>query len=363
MLGFAAAVAIVTTTVYVRNKKSRRKTTIPIIDISSYLVSNVDNKKKRKEVAKRFDETLSNIGFAMVTGYDAVLSKDCVEEMRSEAKKFFALPLERKNQCHVDSQIGYVARGSENVAASLGKPSSKPDPVESLNLSGYQEKDHEWFAQDTIEKGIAPWHHTDFAKAMPKSLRIASSRYVAGVTAILNALMRISEDALNLPPKFFHKSFEKPGTLLRLAWYPPFLNRESARQRYGEHTDYDGFTILQRESGDTGLQIRMQSGEWQSVPAIENGLTINIGDLLARWTNDRWKATLHRVASPSCDPTQSRLSVVYFTGPHPDTVVKSLVDKTGGAPSKYAPVTAREHVQMKIKASYVDKKKKKKKSV
>ena len=96
----------------------------------------------------------------------------------------------------------------------------------------------------------------------------------------------------------------------------------------------------------------MQNGEFQSVPAIEDGLTINIGDLLARWTNDRWKATMHRVAPPS-DPSGSRLSVVYFTGPHPDTIVKSL--DTTGAPSKYAPVTAREHVQMKIMASYVDK--------
>ena len=350
MIVFTTVVTALSTAIYVRRRNKRNETSIPVIDISSYL----NNKKKDKEIARKFDDALSNIGFAMITGYDKVLSKECVEQMREEAKKFFSLPLERKKQCHVDSQIGYVARGSENVSASLGKDkaSSQPDPVESLNLSGYQEKDHEWLAKDTIEKGIAPWHDTDFAKAMPKSLQSASSQYVSGVTAILNALMRISEDALNLPPNYFQESFEKPGTLLRLAWYPPFDGKGCVRQRYGEHTDYDGFTILQRESGDEGLQIRMQNGEFQCVPAIENGLTINIGDLLARWTNDRWKATMHRVAPPS-DPSKSRLSVVYFTGPHPDTIVKSL--DTTGAPSKYAPVTAREHVQMKIKASYVDK--------
>ena len=88
--------------------------------------------------------------------------------------------------------------------------------------------------------------------------------------------------------------------------------------------------------------------------SIAGTLTINIGDLLARWTNDRWRATPHRVAPPSGGQSQPRLSVVYFTGPHPDTLVERLPSRKcgdGTQPPLYAPITAREHVELKVNAA------------
>ena len=91
-----------------------------------------------------------------------------------------------------------------------------------------------------------------------------------------------------------------------------------------------------------------------SFAAPAGTLTINIGDLLARWTNDRWRATPHRVAPPSGGQSQPRLSVVYFTGPHPDTLVERLPSRKcgdGTQPPLYAPITAREHVELKVNAA------------
>jgi isopenicillin N synthase-like dioxygenase len=90
------------------------------------------------------------------------------------------------------------------------------------------------------------------------------------------------------------------------------------------------------------------------VPSPPHTLTINIGDLLARWTNDRWRATMHRVAAPptSQAAASGRLSIVYFTGPAPETVVACLpcAKCTQGA-AKYAPITAEQHVTEKMRAA------------
>ena len=101
-----------------------------------------------------------------------------------------------------------------------------------------------------------------------------------------------------------------------------------------------------------GLKVAVgATSSWNSTAGT---LTINIGDLLARWTNDRWRATPHRVAPPSGGQSQPRLSVVYFTGPHPDTLVERLPSRKcgdGTQPPLYAPITAREHVELKVNAA------------
>merc|ERR1712023_145901 len=127
--------------------------------------------------------------------------------------------------------------------------------------------------------------------------------------------MKLTEKALKLSNGFFNKSFHRPGCLLRFGYYPPLVKEKESDttsnsknrliesgqggHRYGAHTDYDAFTLLQREEiGEgNGLEI-MWDGEWVGVKSPPKTLTVNIGDLLARWTNDKWKATLHRVRSP-----------------------------------------------------------------
>ena len=123
----------------------------------------------------------------------------------------------------------------------------------------------------------------------------------------------------------------------------------------------EGFTILQRgeeaaEAGGGGLEVQdPRTGRWTPVPAPPDTLTINIGDLMARWTNDRWRATKHRVPAPtagSAAAARSRLSVVYFTGPNPQAVVACLPTAKcdPGAP-KYAPITLERNVAEKLAAA------------
>eukprot|EP00939_MAST-03C_sp_MAST-3C-sp1_P003017 g3017.t1 len=307
-----------------RDERKRTSKKIPLIDISSVLGASRGNKNVvAKELAREFDRTFRDVGFCLIVGFEKVLSRETINTVRKESEAFFRLSAKEKEKAAADDGFaGYRAVGAENVGASAGKPTEHPDPVESMNLSGYQENEG-WTLKEAVE-GKAPWRRAAYVRGMPASLRKACADYAAGVTSIMSALMLITESALDLPRGFFDSCFERPGTTLRLAYYPAVskVSVEDAvgatRYRYGRHTDYDAFTILQRCSDDSGLEILMKDGTWQSVVAPPDSLTINIGDLLARWTNDRWIATPHRVVMPK-DRSKSRLSVVYFTGPHPNT--------------------------------------------
>ena len=349
----AAAAAAAAAFLYLASRLyRRRRSQIPRLDVGRFVRGTA---AERQAAAEAWDASFRDIGFCFLTGYESLLPDAVVAALRTEAEAFFSsLPAE-KRRAHHDGFIGYLAVGAENVGASAGTPSALPDLVESLSLSGFQEAGQEWNWEE--QKG-APWRDAPYARALPPALHRAAEEYWRGATALLRALMELSEVALDLPRGHFDASFARPGTLLRLAWYPPSPKTPEGQWRYGEHTDYDGFTILQRAEESAafggGLEIKMPNGEWAAVPAPAGTLTINIGDLLARWTNDRWRATPHRVAPPSGGQSQPRLSVVYFTGPHPDTLVERLPSRKcgdGTQPPLYAPITAREHVELKVNAA------------
>lgn len=342
---------------------------LPIVDLSRFTKGTA---AERVAVAAEWDDILHTVGFCLLSGYDSLLPESCIAEMREQAAAFFAQPAAEKHRCYVDGIVGYLGPGDENVGATSGKPTLLPDMVESLNLPGYQEPGCEWrAARDGMPE--CPWLNTPWVGSAPESFRKAAHAYWVGATRLMWELMALSEEALGLSSGFFTSSFEHPGTLLRLAYYPPCLeepvdskdrDKEAVQQRYGAHTDYDGFTILNRDttnvadgaSGGGGLEIQFPGGEeWTAVAAKPGTLTINIGDLLARWTNDRWRSTVHRVAMPSPGSAAarcSRLSVVFFTGPHPDTVVKCLpTPKCCELRPRYEPITAKENVQQKMAAA------------
>lgn len=130
---------------------------------------------------------------------------------------------------------------------------------------------------------------------------------------------------------------------------------QAGQLRYGAHHDYGGLTILHQDDAPGGLQVCDKSGVWRDVPHRPGAFIINVGDLLSRWTNDRWRSTLHRVVNPPRDARGStqRLSVVFFTGPDRASEIGVLPSCVSDAnPAKYAPVNAGEYTRAKIAASH-----------
>jgi isopenicillin N synthase-like dioxygenase len=351
---------------------------------------------ERNALAAELDDAFRTVGFGLLTNFDDLCPADSLRTLRREASSYFLLPEETKREARVDDMMGYLAPFVENVAATVGD-TTPPDLVESLNLPGYQEEEGGmgWGTDDAREG--CPWMRQPWAASMPTSLQQAALDYWVGQVKLLQTMMELAGLALGLDEQYFasHGGYSQPGCLLRLASYleAGAEGPQEDQSRYNAHTDYDGFTFLSRAAGQPGLEIQLLDGEWVSVVPPPDCLVVNIGDLLARWSNDRWRATMHRVANaapaaaaaPASEPTgsggeptatpaaaaaaaggsvdamggvdDSALSVVFFSGPHPDTIVACLPsDKCtggtdpGGRPTvaKYPPVTAAEHVRQKI---------------
>ena len=121
--------------------------------------------------------------------------------------------------------------------------------------------------------------------------------------------------------------------------------------RNAAHTDFGGFTILRQDDAPGGLQVKAPDDRWVDVKPVGGALVINAGDLIQRWTNDRWVSTLHRVVNPPVErAAQSRRqSVVFFQNPNPDTVIRCFPSCVGeGESEKYPPVMVAEHYLGKL---------------
>jgi len=119
---------------------------------------------------------------------------------------------------------------------------------------------------------------------------------------------------------------------------------EEKQQRAGAHTDYGSLTILLPQPGSQGLQIKSPAGEWIDVPVPDGAFVINIGDLMARWTADRWVSTLHRVVAKPDQP--ARLSLAFFHQPNWDAEITPL-----DGSDAYPPVRSGPYLMDKFKSA------------
>ncbi len=186
--------------------------------------------------------------------------------------------------------------------------------------------------------------------SQPPALRPLLARYVRSMRALADELLELLAAALRQPLDFFTRHTTRPDWTLTLNWYPAIHTTGAPRAgqfRVGPHTDFGTITVLDRQPGKGGLQIHTEDNGWQDAPYDPEALTVNIGDLMARWTGDRWRSGRHRVLAPPADaPSEELMSLVYFYDCDPHTVVESLPAPIGRVP--HPPVTARAYVRSKV---------------
>ena len=121
---------------------------------------------------------------------------------------------------------------------------------------------------------------------------------------------------------------------------------EDRQLRIGEHSDYGTITLLWQINDVPGLQVQDLKEEWHSVPYADDGVVVNIGDLLQRWTNDYFVSTKHRVVNSHIH--MQRYSMPHFVDPTPGTIVKNLTN----TPDKYDPIESKEYLMWRLAQSY-----------
>ena len=198
----------------------------------------------------------------------------------------------------------------------------------------------------------APMEFFDMATSAPnpwpplEGFEQVVARYQAAALDVAAAVLRGLAIALDLPASFFAERMAEPPCFLRFMHYPPRLLDAGARPvATAPHTDYGAITLLATD-GVGGLEVYPRGGPWTSVTVPAGGLVVNLGDMVARWTNHRYASTPHRVLAPA---DGDRYSVPFFVNPDADTVVACLPSCVGtDRPRRYEPVTAGEFLAMRI---------------
>ncbi len=261
--------------------------------------------------AAAIDDTLCATGFLLVTGHGVV---DEVRYAYFDAmREFFALPLERKESIAIgksDCHRGYVGFETEALDGALAGDSATGsvagDLKETLDTGIDHGPDHPEVLAGTPLHGLNQWPDLPGFRERVEPYRDAM------IEATLR-MQRAMSMALGLDARFIEDQPGEPMYHLRLIHYPPMetLTPEPGQLGCGAHTDYGTLTLL-ADDGNGGLQVRERSGEWIDVAVPPGHLVVNLGDLMAIWTNDRWVSNPHRVVNP---PGVDRYSSPFFVEP------------------------------------------------
>jgi isopenicillin N synthase-like dioxygenase len=274
------------------------------------------------DAAARIDAALSGEGFLAVTGHGVPAATRAAAFDAS--RRFFALPEAVKTRWHIDRQP--VRRGFDPVGWQALDPAQPPDLKESFYLGAEAH-------------GPNPWPD----EALVPGFRAAVEAYSAAMRGLAARMMALFEQALGLPPGELDRFTREPMRTTRLLHYPPAAGAVAPGQNgCGAHTDWGALTLLaQCDAG--GLQVQRADGRWLDVPPRTDAFVVNVGDMTQRWTNDRWRSTVHRVVPMA--PGRERWSIAYFFDLDEDASVEPLPCCVSAAdPPRYGPLTAGEHL-------------------
>ncbi|WP_376100812.1 isopenicillin N synthase family dioxygenase (plasmid) [Roseomonas sp. CCTCC AB2023176] len=324
---------------------------IPNVDLTPVLVGDVAG---TRDLYGAVDEALRTTGFFTVSGHgvpDAARGG-----LFAAARSFFALPPEEKLRFRNPRGgvgRGYVPVGAENLGRTLaggggvdlkeqvafGRPDLPDDPY-------YRQP----FAAVAFEPNVWPDRPPGFADAV--------RTYYREMEALSRRLLGVFAGALGVSQDTLLDAFTHHTSVMRVLHYPDQASAPEAGQtRSGAHTDYGALTILAAEEAPGGLQVKVRDGDWIDVRPRSDRFIINIGDLMAMWTNDRWVSNLHRVVNPPPEALgrASRISVPFFAHANYDALIKCI--PTCVAPDetpRHQPVLAGEHRRQKVMMSQAE---------
>lgn len=301
--------------------------TVPTVDLSN----------DDADVAPVVDDALRRVGFFTIVGHGVPAAT--VDAAWDAAARFFDLPIEEKLRWRSDDPgypYGYEPLAGEALAAAHGEAGARPDLKETFNLA------------PPSRRRVWPGGVSGFEASW--------SAYYAAMAALAGRLMTVCAVALGLEPGFFDDKIDEHLSALRALNYPPQSTAPVAGQlRAGSHTDYGTLTILKPGPASRGLQVETVDGEWIDVPIRRDGFVVNIGDLMAMWTNDRWRSTPHRVVNPEqrVAATERRQSMAFFHQPNGDAEIVCLPSCTSAAnPARYPPTTSGVWLAARVAAAH-----------
>ncbi|RYN43215.1 hypothetical protein AA0113_g10774 [Alternaria arborescens] len=327
---------------------------IPLIDFSAFLSGDANAKKQTADaVLKGFQ----NAGFVYLKNHG--ISPSTVSTVFSHSAKFFARPKEQKDKLawySAAANRGYVTQGREKlvVLEQTGTEAEMralvPDLKESMEIGrdDQPETPNMWPSGDDEAK--------EFKDQMMGFFETCKSLHMQ--------VMRAIAMGMGIEETWFDGFTDAGDNTLRLLHYPGvsksiFKRNDGQLQvRAGEHSDYGSITLLFQDARG-GLQVRSPKGTFVNATPIEGTIVINAGDLLARWSNDTIKSTLHRVVEPPPKPEDAdkdeyppRYSIAYFCNPNYERKIEAIPGTHEKEGRKYGDVMSGDYLIQRLTATY-----------
>ncbi|TCN54988.1 isopenicillin N synthase-like dioxygenase [Rhodococcus sp. SMB37] len=316
---------------------------VPAVDIGPYVRAGSDADRTR--VAREIDDACTRVGFVQILGHG--IPDDVVDGLAGAVDDFFGLSLDEKKQYRVEgANRGYSPPKSEALSLSLGVESASKmnDFFEAFNV-GTEARSFADLDLSEDDYGLNLWPAV-------VGFQDRVQAYYAEASRVAGTLTHIFSDALGQEPDYFARLTDHSIDVLRMNNYAlpeGTVTLDGDLTGMGEHTDFGLVTVLWADRV-AGLQVLDGAGVWHDVAPKPGALLVNLGDLTARITNDRWMSTLHRVKPPIVNGTiQRRRSVAFFHDGNVDAVISTLPEFVDD--ECYEPITVRDHIEAKLAGS------------
>jgi isopenicillin N synthase-like dioxygenase len=295
------------------------------------------------DAADQLDAACRSHGFFALVGHD--VPQTVIDEAWRTSRAFFALPLAQRMEVAMPAAgypYGYSPLAAETLAASRGDD-GPADHKESFAIGPVDPPGHAFADRDEE----FAWSPSLWPSSLP-TLRPAWERYYREMADLAGRVLSLTATALGVRADWFEPLISRHTSAMRALHYPGGTDGATGGLGAGAHTDYGTLTILLADPEQPGLQIHSPDAGWVDVPSTPGAFVVNLGDAMARWSNDRWRSTLHRVTVPPAD----RYSIAFFHNANWDAVIECLPGccPEGEAP-RYPPMAAGPHLMHKFRAT------------
>ncbi|KAK8229535.1 1-aminocyclopropane-1-carboxylate oxidase [Phyllosticta capitalensis] len=320
----------------------------PLLDFSKFY--NASDAAAKKELVDQVRDCCLHNGFFQIINHPVPV--ELQQRVMAWNKRFFDLPLDVKKS--VGKDLNTWNRGYELLRSQILEEGTLPELKEGFYIGEEIPKTHPYHVNKKLNSGPNMWPSAELL-ADVEDFRSCTMDYYKNVVSLAKDILKVLALTLDLDEGYFSEFASGAVATMRMLHYPPTEKgdgEEKLQRGIGAHTDFGAVTLLLQDEVD-GLQASVWDNDmkqWFDVMPVPGAFVVNLGNLMMRWSNDRYISNLHRVINRS---GKERYSIPVFFSGNPDYVIDCLPNcKPDGEQAKYPPITVEDAVGGSYRESY-----------